>query len=357
MNTLRNASPLDLTEQELCTWHALATDVPRFQTPFLHPEYARAMARFRPQVEVAVLSNGVGPNGFFAYERHGNSAKPLGIKLADFQGVVASDECHCDASTLLTSTRLSASEFDHLLADDAVFAGSSVRVDESPYMDLSTGMDTYLESMKSKGSGLISQVQRKQRKLEREVGSIEFTWHDLDDAAWQLLLDWKSAQRARTKTVNILAFPWVCEFLRHMLHIDEQGLRGVMSTLRVNGRVIAVHLGMCTPRRLHYWFPAYDPEFGRYSPGLILLLMIARQACDSGITRIDLGKGDDGYKSSFASGADPVATAFADRWVTRWLVRSCLFRLQTWIKTSPLKTAMQLPKRLIRRWQAQATMG
>lgn len=357
MKTLQVKSPSELTDSEMVAWRSIVAEDSRFHSPFFHPEYIRAMSQVRPQVEVAVLSCDGRPQGFLPYERHGKSALPLGIKLADFQGLVCTNECEWESHALLRSAGLTACEFDHLVLENSPFSDSVVRVDDSPYMDLSQGYAHYLRTMKDNGSTLISQVQRKRRKLEREVGPIEFNWNDSDRTAWEQMLTWKSDQRARTRTLNILAFPWVQSFLQGVSSIDEFGLQGMVSTLRANGKVIAVHQGMQTEHRLHYWFPTFDPELSRYSPGLVLLLTIAEQAVERGIQRIDLGKGDDAYKASFASGAERLGTATCDLWTPRQLAKSWWIKLQSWIRGSRLKSTAQLPKRIIRRWQVQSRMG
>ena len=59
---------------------------------------------------------------------------------------------------------------------------------------------------------------------------------------------------------------------------------------------------MRSAKVLHYWFPAYDRDYARYSPGVILLAELARAAPGLGIDTIDLGKGDADYKRRFATG-------------------------------------------------------
>jgi CelD/BcsL family acetyltransferase involved in cellulose biosynthesis len=56
---------------------------------------------------------------------------------------------------------------------------------------------------------------------------------------------------------------------------------------------------------LHWWFPAYDPELGRYSPGIILLLRLAETLRGAGVGggTLDLGKGDAAYKSALMTHA------------------------------------------------------
>lgn len=348
--------PRDLAPTDVAAWLAMVRPGSAFESPFFHPGYVTTMARFRPQVEVAVVRDSGRPAGFFAFERHGAcTARPLGLKLADFQGVVCPDGSRISLEVLLSSTGLSCCHFDHWLAaqSEDTFI---MEVSGSPFMDLKSGYENYLSQRRSAGSKLLSQTLRKRRKFEREVAPLTFTWNDSDPKALELLWSWKATQRQRTQSVNILDYDWVRSFLSSLCHADCSGAQGAVSTLRADGRIIAVHLGLHSDSILHYWFPAYDAEFQRYSPGSILLLELAQECARRGMSRIDLGKGEDRYKGSFASGSILVATGTVDRVAMRRLVRSSLYAAKTWIKASPLQFAAQLPKRIVRRWQIEKAM-
>jgi CelD/BcsL family acetyltransferase involved in cellulose biosynthesis len=66
--------------------------------------------------------------------------------------------------------------------------------------------------------------------------------------------------------------------------------------------MVAAHLGLRSERLLSCWFPAYDPEVARYSPGLALHLKMAEAAAAAGVHQLDLGKGDEPYKQSLKTG-------------------------------------------------------
>lgn len=61
------------------------------------------------------------------------------------------------------------------------------------------------------------------------------------------------------------------------------------------------------------WFPAYDPAYAKYSPGLVLHLAMARGAAEDGMTLLDLGRGRKEYKDSLKTRELTVA----EGWVTR----------------------------------------
>jgi CelD/BcsL family acetyltransferase involved in cellulose biosynthesis len=58
----------------------------------------------------------------------------------------------------------------------------------------------------------------------------------------------------------------------------------------------------------HYDTPAYDPTFGRFSPGIVLLYKIIEDLCHHGgaIRRMSFGFGDNPYKRTFANVHLPV---------------------------------------------------
>ena len=58
----------------------------------------------------------------------------------------------------------------------------------------------------------------------------------------------------------------------------------------------------------HYWFPAYDANYRRYSPGRILLLEMIRSAAEFGVRYIDLGAGGEPYKEHVGNDAAKIAS-------------------------------------------------
>ena len=67
-------------------------------------------------------------------------------------------------------------------------------------------------------------------------------------------------------------------------------------------RPVAGHFGLRTATTLVGWFPAYDPEFARYSPGIVHHLRMAEHAAGSGLQQVDMGKGGREYKGWLKSG-------------------------------------------------------
>ena len=64
---------------------------------------------------------------------------------------------------------------------------------------------------------------------------------------------------------------------------------------------VAGHFGLAYGGVLAHWFPAYDPRYSKYSPGLLQLLEMTKDAPGLGIRSIDLGKGEARYKQDMKS--------------------------------------------------------
>ena len=113
---------------------------------------------------------------------------------------------------------------------------------------------------------------------------------------------------------------------------QSDGCAGRLSLLYAGDRLVAGHMGMRSRTVWHYWFPAYDRETARYSPGLILLLKMA-QACEElGLRTIDLGTGITLYKKRLMNTSVPVAEGSVQRpsWLSLW--RGARRKLRTLIE-------------------------
>jgi len=357
MRNIDTIRPHELTAEHRQAWRRLLSAQPGLDSPFFDPVYVEILGEHRKQIEIGVVSDATTPIGFFPFERHQQTiAKPLGVKLCDLQGVIVEEDMDLSVDDVLRGCGLTSWCFDHRLVSTPASSRATCVTSHSPFMDLSNGFDEYVESWKQSGSSQRTQIRRKQRKLERERGPIRFEWHTHKEAVFDQLMAWKRAQRERTRTFDILQFEWVVSALKSIWQTRSNAFSGILSAMYVGDRLVAAHLGMCTSTVFHHWFPSYDREFYRYSPGLILLLEMAQAAAGRGIHRLDLGKGPEQYKSSFASGVLPIDEGVVELRPVRALIGSAALRTREWIKSSPLYRPAQIPKRWIRRLQHQAAM-
>lgn len=304
----------DLSAEHAAAWSNIQEADRSLDSPFFCPEFTQTVAAVRDDVEVAILEEGGTPVGFFPFQRSpSNVGRPVGGRLSDFQGIVGTPGVSCDPQLLIRGCRLRAWYFDHLLQSQTDFAPFQWAEACSPFIDLRTTYETYLQQRRSLRATDVMQALNKKKKADRQCGPVRFELRTTDQHVLDTLIEWKSEQYRRLKFVNLFSFPWTLALLKHLFAMgDNPKFTGVLSALFLGDRLAAAHFGMRSGRVLHWWFTAYDPELGKYSPGSQLLLELVRAAGPMGVERIDLGKGLESYKRSFMNGAIPLAEGSID---------------------------------------------
>ena len=100
--------------------------------------------------------------------------------------------------------------------------------------------------------------------------------------------------------------------LHEILQRSGTEFAGMLSVLYAGNKVVATHFGMRSRNVLHYWFPVYDLEYGKYSPGTELFLQIVHQSQSLGIDTVDFGYGYDYYKTRLTNRRVDVARGCVD---------------------------------------------
>jgi CelD/BcsL family acetyltransferase involved in cellulose biosynthesis len=329
-----------LTPAQCEAWARLQEADAALASPYFRPEFTLAVAAVRADVEVAVLEDDGAPVGFFPFQRaRWNVGKPVGGRMSDFQGVVARPGLELTADELIRGCGLRGWDFDHVLAAQPLFRPYHAVTAGSPYLDLSRGFEAYKAARASAGSEKLRRVLSKARKIEREVGPLRFESHTTDPRAFAALIDWKCAQYRRTAATNVFGFPWTVALLERVLLETGEAFAGRLSALYVGDQLVAVEYGMRSHAVHHAWFPAYNVEFAKYSPGLILMVELAKAAQRLGIERMDLGKGDTQYKTCFMSGAIPLAEGCVAPHPLLRVLRRGWRHTRAWIRSGPLRLA------------------
>ena len=344
-----------LTPEHVTDWIRLQQADPELASPYFRPEFTQAVAAVREDVEVAILEQHGETVGFFPYQRRRRAAQPVAGRLSDFHGVIARSGVAWTVADLLRGCGVSSWEFHHLLASQSPFAEHIRQTEGSPYLDLSGGFDAYRCALDKGSREGIAQTQRKRRKLERECGDVRFDFDCRDAAVLDQLLAWKSAQYRRTGLTDVFSFDWTVRLLHQIWQQTEPAFAGVLSAVFVGDQLVAAHFGMRSHGVLHYWFPAYDLEFSRFSPGSILLMEIAQASEAFGVNHIDLGRGSEQAKTSVMSGVTLVADGFAHRGSVTALARQCWAKTRERLRASPLRRHLEWPLRLtrpVREWMA-----
>jgi CelD/BcsL family acetyltransferase involved in cellulose biosynthesis len=348
--------PDRLTPADWQTWRQLQQADPALDSPNFRPEFTQAVAAVRSDVEVALLRVGGETEGFLPFQRGTlNLGKPVGGKLSDYHGAIASRELAFDPERIVRAANLAGWDFDHLVASQTQFLPFARQQGESPYLDLTEGYEAYAAGRRKAGSDTLARLGQKMRKFERECGQLRFEWDEPTDEVLETLRGWKSAQLVASGLADVFAFPWTSDLLRTILDRSSPDFGATVATLRAGETLVAMCYSMRGGPVLHSWFTAYDPQFAVYSPGLILFDQMARTAVEQAVTKIDLGKGDERYKRSLASATTPLIEGSVELNSPSVWLRSGWRRARGWMESSRLGTVARQPVKLIqplREWLA-----
>ncbi|MEM9612264.1 MAG: GNAT family N-acetyltransferase [Actinomycetota bacterium] len=307
MTSTTAVRPQELTAAQLQRWRELLLTNDELRSPYFHPEYVMAVAEVRDDVYVGVFEAD-GGEAFLPFQlgRFG-VAGPVGGGFSDYQAVIAPAGVTVDVAAVVADLDLRLLDFDHQLATQTWFAPYARAHHTSPYLDLADGFEAYVAARKAAGSSRLSQFQRKGRKLGRERGELRLVYSDADADMLDQVIAWKRAQCVRTRATDFFAWDWTNGIVQRIHRTKTDGFAGILTALYAGDDLVAAHFGIRTDRVLHWWFPTYDRDLGSYSPGGVMLTLLAERAAAEGIEMLDLGRGGDvGYKASFASGAIPL---------------------------------------------------
>ncbi|MFC8915137.1 GNAT family N-acetyltransferase [Streptomyces sp. NPDC057116] len=298
--------PGELDQEQRDVWRELRAKSGAPANPFMEPEFTLAVGRVRPRARVAVLRDGDGTAGFLPYEEgplgHGRA---IGLGVSDCQGAVLRPELGLTARDLLGGCGLTVWEFDNLEAGQTLFTAHATRAASefaSPVIDVGEGYAAYEARLRVRSPKFLRTTLAKERRLGRRAGDVRFVFDERDPEALRTLMAWKSDQYRRTGRRDRFAQEWISALVRDLHTTRAPGCSGVLSVLYAADRPVAAHFGLRSRTVLSCWFPAYDPAYATYSPGLVLHLRMAEAAAAAGIGMLDLGRGAAEYKDALKTG-------------------------------------------------------
>ncbi|MFN3521261.1 MAG: GNAT family N-acetyltransferase [Phenylobacterium sp.] len=350
--------PQDLSPARIARWGELQAQDILFDSPYLSPEWARAVARAqRPSdaVRVVVASRGGRDVAFLAAKVGAYTAMPAGAPMCDYQGLVAEPGAGVSARELVQALGVHRFDFAHWLEGvgpfDAYARGRMV----SHVVDVSGGYAAYEAERKAAGVGLLKDCEKKRRKAEREHGEVKFTAYSRSEAAFEQLIAWKRAQYRATGQTDIFAAEWTGRLLRDLFASRDPEFGGALFTLHLGDRLAAVHLHLRGRHTIHGWIIAHDPAFEKLSPGLLLFQSILKWMDETPYRRLDLGPGDYRFKRELANARQGMSHGFVGLPSPATLVRGAAYGVRAAAEALPLGRVSELPGKAMRRmdrWRA-----
>ncbi|MEV6200536.1 GNAT family N-acetyltransferase [Streptomyces sp. NPDC051771] len=333
--------PEELGAREIEAWRELRAKSGAPANPFMEPEFTLAVGAVRPRSRVAVWWEDGEPVGFFPYEKGPlGRGRAIGFGVSDSQGGVFRPGLRPGTEALLRACGLVFWEYDNLETGQPVFEGAADESFASPVIDVGEGYAAYEALLRVQSPKFLKTTLAKERRLARQAdGEVRFVFDERDPAALRTLMEWKSAQYRRTGRGDRFAQEWISALVRRLHARRAPGCSGVLSVLYVGDRPVAAHFGLRSATVLSCWFPAYDPEFAKYSPGLVLHLRMAEGAAAAGIGMLDLGRGAAEYKDSLKTGEltvyEGAVTRPDPRTALHWLRREPVRAAHAYVRSRP----------------------
>ena len=289
--------PGELGPAEIAVWLSMQRQTPTLANPFLCPDFTLAVGALRSCARVAVLHDGPQLAGFFPFERRGLSVGvPIGHGLNQRQGLIHAPGAEWDPKALLRACRLSAWQFDNLVADQPHLGRFATEVVPVAAVDLARGFAHYEEELQQKSGKFYREIKRKTRRLEEEVGKVHFVADSRDKTALDSLVNWKSEQLRQKGSLDIFTRPWITGLLDQLFSVKADHFSMPLSVLYAGETPISSTVNLRSGDLLVGWHTAYNPQFAHYSPGLMHHIAMFRDAAVAGVRRIDMGTGTETFK-------------------------------------------------------------
>jgi CelD/BcsL family acetyltransferase involved in cellulose biosynthesis len=343
---IRVVPPHQLSADDLTAWSRLQQSDPAFFSPFFRPEFTQAVAAVRGDVQVAVWEQAGEPVGFLPFQRNGRRlGLPVGSPSNDFQGAIARADVAWSPQDVVRAAGLRSWQFDHLVASQGGFAPFQYVFGRSPYIDLSQGLEHYLKSR-------TKTFRKSLKKYERRTtafGDARLEVDSPDRQALATLVKWKSDKCRRTQVPCSFARGWTVKLLDYILAHPAEHFSGMVLCLYLGDRIAALKFALRSGHVLHEWHSAYNVDMAECSPGMHMENLILQNANSLGITRIDLGKGEETDKIRLATDFVPLAEGAVHARPLQAPVYRSWFRTKDRLRT----TALRGPVVRARRWMLQ----
>jgi CelD/BcsL family acetyltransferase involved in cellulose biosynthesis len=340
----------DLTTADIERWLELRASNSALDSPYFHPGFVAAVAATRPNVRVVVGEDVFGnATSFLPVQFDKRTCRPAGSPAADFQGPICAPGLDFDIARAVSACGAPSYQFDHLRDGIAGFERWIFGRQPSPHIDTSEGMDGYLSRASRAGKDKVAEARRLGRKAQRECGPVRFVAQSSDATLLNTVIELKRRQYAATGAPDYFAAAEHIRLLQRLLGARDRGFGGMLSAVYAGKHLLAAHFGLRSGPILHWWFPVYDPQFARLSPGWLLLCAVIEAAPDLGLERIDLGRGVDEYKRRAMTGYQVVCQGAVVSNPLRRRAALARRRARAIVKSSPVAPALRGALHFVRR--------
>jgi CelD/BcsL family acetyltransferase involved in cellulose biosynthesis len=303
---VKRPSALDTAER--AAWLEFVGAQAPLRRAFFTPGFALACERAHGRAFVTVLCRAGRPVGFFpfqfkgAWQQAAGLAERIGGELSDNAGLVAEPGLLVTPDELLRHSRLGAAFITHLMEGQDAYGLPADQTRIGHLIEIEAGPDAVIARMEQTNKAFLQETRRRLRRVEREIGALDFTFSTTPStgAVMDLIAE-KRQQYGRTGMGDPFTDPAYLRLVRILVETPDFHCLPVLETLSAGGRVIARHFGLMYEGHLTYWFPVYDLALSKLSPGRLQLWHTIATAAGTGVRLIDLGEGDSQAKRDFST--------------------------------------------------------
>jgi CelD/BcsL family acetyltransferase involved in cellulose biosynthesis len=298
----------DVDSEHLDLWRDWVRRSGFEESAFHQPELLAAIGKSFPNCRLIIVRDDLRTIAFIPIELSvdGSSAGP--VPMCDYQTVAVLRGEQLDIRAIMRILGLKTWRYTSAPETSALKA-------QSTYTASGRALQVRLEpeflsqspSLRS-SRGTLTTLVRRQRKLEREKGKVEFHYdHDSEQGVARML-------ELKMKRLGAAApFPdQVQDALCRILSGPTGSVRGVFCVLTAAGQEIAYGYDLACGSREFSWFQAYDDAYEVYSPGILFYLKLIERLMMLGKVELDLGPGGEGWKTYFANAGAVVSTGRVD---------------------------------------------
>jgi len=303
---------IDLTDGEIELWKNIQAQSFDLQQAFLSYSFCSAVAANNPFVRICIIKKHQDIVAFLPFQFKDKLheklriAERVGGELSDYFGIVAVPDFVIRMKSLASLTGLNLLHFTHLDDSQRTYGFCNESPERGLRIIIGASADNYFEKLKENNNKLVSDTGRRQRKIEKDIGPLRFCFNVQKEMRKNILADlvqYKRDQYTRTDVLDSLKDQWKQQVLFQLLSTEDHFCKGILSTLYAGDVWVASHFGLQCNDALHFWFPVYNKDLAKYSPGRLLMKQVIMNAPSQHppIAIIDRGAGVSKAKTDFAN--------------------------------------------------------
>jgi CelD/BcsL family acetyltransferase involved in cellulose biosynthesis len=290
----------DLTDALMDRWKALQALTPDFMTPLVGPDFAALVTRHRSDAKVAVGYIDDVAIAFFAFHPTPSGyARAIGAPFCDYQAIVSDPSLAINGTEFLDKAGIKSLSCTSLMDPHGLFPIDRLTKVDAYRIDCSDGSKAHMETLRAANPKWAKNLRRLGNKMDRELGPVRLVGHDTSQPSFDALMAIKVAQFYETGITNVLRPKWVKGFMQELFDMRDGPFGGCLVSLYAGDKFVAGQFGVRSGDWFHPWIASTCPASHLYSPGIVFLAEMIRQADDLGLRIVDLSEGHGHYKAQF----------------------------------------------------------